>query len=54
VHDIDYDETFTPVENLDSIHLTFSIAANKGREVHHMDMNNSFLHDDLSEDIYIE
>jgi hypothetical protein len=54
VHGIDYDETFTPVEKMDSIRLALSIATTKGWEVHQMDMNNAFLHSDLSEDIYMD
>jgi hypothetical protein len=54
VHDIDYDETFTPVVNMDSICLSLSIVATKGWEVHQMDVKNAFLHDDLSEEIYME
>jgi hypothetical protein len=29
VHGIDYDETFTPIEKMDSIHLELSIAEAK-------------------------
>jgi hypothetical protein len=54
VHDIDYDETFTPVAKMDSICLTLAIATYKGWEVHHMDVKNTFLHGDLSEEIYME
>ena len=54
VHGIDYDETFAPVENMDSIHLPLSIVVAKGWEVHQMDVKNAFLHGDLSEDIYME
>jgi hypothetical protein len=54
VHVIDYDETFTLVVNMDSIHLALSIATSKGWEVDQMDVKNAFLHSDLSEDIYME
>jgi hypothetical protein len=54
VHVIDYDETFTSVAKMDSIHLTLAIAATKGWEFHQMDVNTSFLHGDLSEEIYME
>jgi hypothetical protein len=54
LHGIDYDDTFAPVENMDSIRLELSIAAAKGWEVHQMDVKNSFLHVDLFEEINME
>jgi len=39
---------------MDSIHLALAIAEAKGREVHQMDLNNTFIHGDLSEEIYME
>jgi hypothetical protein len=54
VHGIDYDETFSLVAKMDSIRLTISIATTKGWEVHQMDVKNSFIHGDLSEEIYME
>jgi hypothetical protein len=54
VHNIDYDETFTPVAKMDSKHLALAIAVSKGWEFHQMDMKNTFLHRDLSEEIYME
>jgi hypothetical protein len=54
VHGIDYDETFSPVVNMDSIHLALAIVTTKGWEVHQMNVKNAFLHNDLSEEIYME
>jgi hypothetical protein len=54
VHSTDYDETFAPVENMDSIHLELAIAATKGWEVHHMDVKNAFLQKYLFKEIYME
>jgi hypothetical protein len=39
---------------MDSIFLVLAIAATKVWEVHQMDVKNDFLHDDISEDIYME
>jgi hypothetical protein len=54
IHGIDYDDTFSPIEKMDSIRLALAIATTKGWEVHQMDVNNFFLHGDLSKDIYME
>jgi hypothetical protein len=51
---IDYEETFTPVLKMDSIYLELSIVVEKGWEFHEMDVKNAFLHEDLSEKIYME
>jgi hypothetical protein len=54
VHDIDYEETFSPVSKMDSICLALSIATTKGWEVHQMDVKNAFFHRYVSEEIYME
>jgi hypothetical protein len=54
VHGIDYNETFAPVAKMDSIHSTLAITTTRGWEVHYMDVNNAFLHEDILEDIYME
>jgi hypothetical protein len=54
VHGIDYDETFAPVEKMDSIQLDLTIVVERRWEVHQMDVNNSFLHGYLKEYIYME
>ena len=50
VHGIEYNETFSPVEKMDSIRLALAIAASKQWEVHHMDVNVkcAFLNGDLN------
>ena len=54
VHGIDYNETFAPVEKMDSIRLALAIAALKQWEVHHMDVKCAFLNRDKNEVIYLQ
>ena len=54
VHYIDYNETFAPVEKMDSIMLALAIVALKQWEVHHMDVKCAFLNGDITEDIYMQ
>jgi hypothetical protein len=46
-HVIDYDEVFTPMARLDSVHLLFTLAVHEGWEVHHIDIKSAFLNGDL-------
>jgi hypothetical protein len=54
VNDIEYDDTFTPVAKMDSIQLELAIVEAKGWEFHHMDIDSTFIHDVLFEEIYME
>ena len=54
LHGIDYNETFSPVEKMDSIRLALAIAASMQWEVHHMDVKCAFLNGDITEDIYMQ
>ena len=53
VNGIDYNETFAPVEKMDSIRLALAIAASRKWEVHHMDVKCAFLNGDLTKEIYM-
>ena len=50
---IDYNETFAPVEKMDPIRLSLAVAASRKWDVHHMDVNCTFLHGHMNEDIYM-
>ena len=52
VEGIDYNETFSPVAKMNSIHLVLSLVALHNWEVHQMDVKYSFLHGDLQEEIW--
>ena len=54
VHGFDYNETFAPMEMMDSIRLALAIAASRQWEVHHMDVKCSFINGDMNEYIYMQ
>jgi hypothetical protein len=54
IHGIYYDETFSPIEKMESIFLALAIATAKGCEFHQTDVKNYFLHGDLSDEMYME
>ena len=54
VQGLDYNETFSPVERMDSIRLVLAVIASKRWEVHNMDVKSAFLHGDLKEEIYMK
>ena len=54
VEGIDYNETFSTITKMNSIHLVLSLAALHNWEFHQMDVKSTFLHGDLQEEIYME
>ena len=52
-HGIDYDETFSPVAMLKSIHILLAIAAYYDYEIWKMDVKTTFLNGNLIEDAYM-
>jgi hypothetical protein len=53
-HDIDYDEVFVLVAQLDSVRLLIALMAHEGWEVHHLDIKLALLNGDLQEEVYVE
>jgi hypothetical protein len=49
---IDFDEVFAPVARLDTVRLILAMAANRGWQVHHLDVKPAFLHGEL-EEVYV-
>jgi len=50
---IDYDDAFTPVARMESVHVLLARAAQEGWSVHHMDVKSAFLNGDLKEEVYM-
>lgn len=50
---VDFDEVFAPVARLDTIRLILALAANRGWQVHHLDVKTAFLNGELEENVYV-
>jgi hypothetical protein len=50
---VDFDEVFAPVARLDTIRLILALAANRGWQVHHLDVKTAFLNGELEEEVYV-
>nr|GEX21163.1 ribonuclease H-like domain-containing protein [Tanacetum cinerariifolium] len=53
VEGVDFDETFSLVVKPCTIQIVLSLAISRHWPVHQLDVNNAFLHDDLSETVYM-
>jgi hypothetical protein len=50
---VNFDEVFAPVARLDTVRLILALAANRGWQVHHLDVKSAFLHGELEEEVYV-
>jgi hypothetical protein len=50
---VDFEKVFAPVARIETVRLLIAIAAQRGWQVHHMDVKLAFLNGELREEVYI-
>ena len=53
-YEIDYEETFTPVARISSVRALLAVVAASKWDFFQMDVKNTFLNGDLSEEVYMQ
>ena len=48
---VDFNETFAPVAKMSTVRTFLTVDVAQRWELHQMDVNNAFLHDDLEEEV---
>jgi hypothetical protein len=54
VKGLDFDETFTPVARLESIHILLAYATHHDFKLYQMDVKSAFLNGPIKEEVYVE
>jgi hypothetical protein len=50
---VDFEEVFAPVARIETVRLLIALAAQRGWNVHHMDVKSAFLNGELEEEVYV-
>lgn len=51
---VDFEEVFAPVARIETVRLLIALAAQRGWNVHHMDVKSAFLNGELMEEVYVQ
>jgi hypothetical protein len=51
---VDFEEVYAPVARIETVRLIIALAAQKGWQIHHMDVKLAFLNGDLVEEVYVQ
>lgn len=53
-HGVDYTEVFAPVARMDTVRMIITLASQKSWIIYQLDVKSTFLHGELSEDVFVE
>jgi hypothetical protein len=54
IYGVDYQETLSPVAELNIVRVLLSLATNLDWSLHQFGVKNAFLHSDLEEEVYMD